>query len=81
VRNALRRLFIRLVDAIMDEPPKALPRVFRVSVEELENFTVEDAKKETAYNQAELDKAKAAAALRAKLEVASRKRRPLNGDA
>jgi hypothetical protein len=81
VRNALRRLFIRVVDAIMHEPPKALPRVFRVSVEELENLTVEDARKETAYNAAELKKAKDAAALRAKLEVASRQRRPLNGDA
>lgn len=82
MRNALRRMVIRVLEAVYPKPPEEWPpQVYRLTIEKLDDMTPDDAQREIARLSQELDAAREAAYYATQLGIDARRRKPSNGDA
>lgn len=80
MKAALRRLMIRLFDAVLKKPPEEWSQSFKVTVQKLDNVTLDDADLINKRIYDVLDEAAKEAYWRSQVDVDLR-RHKINGDA
>ena len=81
MRNAFRRMVIRVLEAAYQKPPEEWPpQVYKLTIEKLDEMTPDDAQREIARLSRELEEAREAAYYKSQLDLDARRRR-VNGDA
>jgi hypothetical protein len=80
MRNALRRMVVRLFDAVLKAPPEEWPQQFKVTVHKLEDPTLDDADtiNQRIYDVLDAEAKKAYWAAQMGIDA---RRRKINGDA
>lgn len=81
MRNAFKRMVIRVLEAVYHKPPEEWePQAYRLTIEKLDEMTPDDAQREIARLSQELKEAREAAHYMTQLGIDAR-RREVNGDA
>lgn len=80
MRSALRRLIVRLLDAVLKTPPEEWPQSYKVTIQKLDNVTLDDADAINKRLLDILDNAAKEAFWRSQIDIDAR-RRKINGDA
>jgi ribosome maturation factor RimP len=80
MRNALRRMMVRLFDAVLKAPPEEWPRSYKVTIHKLEDPTLDDADliNQRIYDVLDEESKKAYWATQLGIDA---RRRKINGDA